>query len=527
MRMYKRLVVFSSVVVLVIMAWGSAQGAVVTFNRELFTTNTVVINHGTLVEAVNLGAGSDVTVNGVTFATDAGKVFVSGADYYLNAYYTGSNIGSLSAADANNLLDHVEYGAGANNDLFRLTGLTVGEYYTIQMIYCFANSGGNINFAYSDPVGGSKSSWHTVNHAVASVVSGTFCATQTTQDVHVADGGSMNSILGAYQLRNTPRSTTSRENWKHTMAAGSFGLAFVDDDGDVWISNGSRPPVQLQTEGTNVSRILSADITGSVDDELVYLADPTNALYYYNFDTEVTSGPYGSDLTDLTSVFWAAGDNKMSVIAVNGTDVYKFVPNSFTTLGGSLSWVMRGDFTVGDNTDEFIGISSSSTMFTYDTETAAYRTIGGAGHRVAVPGNIDTNEVGDEVFMNYASDSKWYVVEVETSVTVAYNNLGGGGSATDGVATGDIDGNGVKGYLCNDTGTAIWRNTYPSSTTWQDGWAGSNTDFVDIILADLDKDGKDEVYGIRSADDSIAYKYIDGNSGFRELLNQGTLIYVQ
>lgn len=302
----------------------------------------------------------------------------------------------------------------------------------------------------------------------------------------------------------------ARENWQHTMAAGTFGLAVINNIGDVLLTDGANPPAVL-ISGQNVLRILAADITGSSADELVYCADPNAGLYYYDFDTGVTSGPHGSGITDLSAGFWNASDLKMSVLVVTGTGAFRFEPNTYSAQLGGLVWVMRGDFSSGNGRDEFVGINANGNMYTYDT-VDLWRQIGGGGHLVIVPGDMDTAKSGDEVLhLNSTGASQWYVVDAADG-REAYNPLSGAGTVDSGCATGDTDGNGVRGYVCGGDGI-MYRNTYPSGATWESSWAGNNSAFVDLILADLDGNGHDEIYGIKSTDDNTVWMFRNG-AGF-------------
>lgn len=510
----------------------TARGAVVSYSHDAFDADADIDTNGYKVIAVNLGSNVPITVNGVTFAADVGSLFANAMNWTDTAYYTGGAIGSLSQTNANALLNTTEFGKGANNSLVRLTGLTVGKSYTLQMLFCYASYGTRtISFNYNVTSGGVLGTvYGPLDRSQPTVVTGIFVADESVQDIHVALTPDNNGQLAAYQLRTEDRSSAGRENWQHTMAAGSFGVAFLNNSGDVLLTDGSRPPTVLLS-GKNVSRILAADIIGSSGDELVYIADPDRGLYYYNFDTQATSGPHGSFITDITSIYWASTDYKMSVIVATGIGTYRFTaPNVYSASFGELSWVMRGDFTVGDNTDELVGIASNGKMFTYDTEGSTWRNIGGTGtgHRVIVTGNIDTTKLGDEVLLFY-SDAKWYVVEVETSLSPLYSSLGGSGAANSGAATGDIDGNGVKGYVCLSSSIDRHGN-YPPAVVdaWESGWAEKNTLFVDVLLADLDGNGKDEVYGIKTTDDNMIWKFADGDTAFEALRPfKGTIIVIQ
>ena len=104
---------------------------------------------------------------------------------------------------------------------------------------------------------------------------------------------------------------------------------------------------------------------------------------------------------------------------------------------------------------------------------------------------------------------------------VSWTDLTAG--VTGNCAVGDIDGNGDRGYYCG-TGTAVSRNTYPPTASWNTAFATNNDDFENIILVDIDSDGKDEIFGIKSAEPEKLYRYdYGGGNRFRSVPPLGTM----
>ena len=78
---------------------------------------------------------------------------------------------------------------------------------------------------------------------------------------------------------------------------GSWGVAWISG-GEVMLSNGINTSAPLVT-GVNVTKVIGADVTGDGQQELCYVAG--GGLYYYSFATQITSGPFGSGISDISA----------------------------------------------------------------------------------------------------------------------------------------------------------------------------------------------------------------------------------
>lgn len=184
-----------------------AQAAVVSLSWDDYDSDSDVSTNGALVFALNLGGGSAVTHNGVTFAVGA----LFGTGFSNGALYSGGAIGSLSSGDAQSLLDTLEFGGGAGNSTVPLTGLTPGTNYEVQLFLSDEFIGGPISVGYAATPGGAEV-YPPGTAAMPSnrvggppvVVTGTFTADNAIQEIHIATAASTNAHLNAIQLRELP-----------------------------------------------------------------------------------------------------------------------------------------------------------------------------------------------------------------------------------------------------------------------------------------------------------------------------------
>ena len=207
-----------------LVAASSAHAAIVAWSSDAFDAASDISTQGMLVRAVNLGSTSAVTVNGVIFAGEAtfsttvgagtSSFFTTSAGDFADVnVYNGGAVAGLSAVDAALLLDNMEYARGNGNSLARLTGLTIGAQYQVQFTISDDRSATPfVAVGYALLTGSATEVYPLTNVDVSSnsagvsqvkVITGTFMADQTEQDLHVQmNGTGANGIASAYQLRD-------------------------------------------------------------------------------------------------------------------------------------------------------------------------------------------------------------------------------------------------------------------------------------------------------------------------------------
>jgi hypothetical protein len=523
-----------------------ASASPVNYGWSQFDADSDVLTNGTLVFAVNLGSEMDVTINGVLFEADAVDLFNEGISVSNGSFYAGGAIGNLSSAATSNLLHTVESNQSTSGDRkYQLTDLTVGMRYTFQVIYSFTNSPGNsMYYNYAVLVDGVKrSDWfQTPARILPGVVTGSFVARQPTQDLYVAYGGGNYAVAAAFQLRKEP-CYKMRENWEHTMAAGSFGVAYITASGDVMHSDTINAP-KLLIVNKSVKRILAGDVAGTSADELVYVVGTeNNRLYYYDFETGQTVNTGGNKIIDLTALRWDKSDSKMTLV-INQPTLYTYRNSSWNTMSSATAThLMRGDFVFGDGTDELVTRTSSDRIYIFDSETSVSRQIGGVEQFIAVPADlsyyrnssgVSYGSNGDELFLQHSTGLYRTIVDPAQSQHYAAlgwspseTNLLGGtdyitGVLTNSAACGDVDGYGDRGYTC--LGGSIERR----SEAWESDWAENNNGFKYVILADIDQNGFDEVYAVKVEDETLWYADLSKDAVFKPVggYPAGTVIIV-
>ena len=232
---------------------GGTHAAPVNFTAAALSDVNQITTAGTLVEAVNLGAGAtDVTVNTVVFAGGAGAnlaIQAATSDYNADKFNSSAPnrvITGLLPADGDSLLDPFAFGSGVGSDLVTLSGLTIGLTYEIQLLIVEdrdttsavrnrtvtvsevdgdADAGtGRLDFSYDTDTDGSA----------VQLVTGTFTADAATQtfDISQLDDGNAaspnNAQINAYQLRVSPLRVVA---FSFDATAGESELTFTSSPG--------------------------------------------------------------------------------------------------------------------------------------------------------------------------------------------------------------------------------------------------------------------------------------------------------
>ena len=220
-----RLKVWSVVAILLLGGLTSvASAATIVFTGADFNDVAQLDTSGTLIDAAHFGdaSRSAVTANGIQFAARgaSSSVLSVGGDgafpvgagacdasfYQADTHVSGyTSILGLSDADANTFLDGIVYGPGAGNSLVTLSGLTLNHDYRVQLLLVDdAKANGTVyaNVYASDAAKSTVYGPYAWSHNAVQLVTGTFTADATSQQLRAYVGGDNNVEINAYQLRD-------------------------------------------------------------------------------------------------------------------------------------------------------------------------------------------------------------------------------------------------------------------------------------------------------------------------------------
>ena len=318
------------------------------------------------------------------------------------------------------------------------------------------------------------------------------------------------TLLVAAALVASSRATTIYECSRHDIAVGPWGVAWING-GEVMHSNGTTTSAPLIT-GLNVTKIIGADVTGDGQQELCYVAG--GGLYYYNFTTQASSGPFGSSINEITAGKFLNVSPRDTVMVSNlagaSGALYAFdgSSNSFTDLGGAnIRSMCRGNHNLGNSVDEFVVINTSNQPYLYTpngTGGGVYTgpLLAGSDYSVAVTGNISA-ATGDELWVQRTGLGLTYLENVAGAPVNV--NPGGAGTSQIAIATGNLDGGAVEAFVIGGGASNIiyrWRNgsSYDVYPPGNSGWSS-------FIVGNFDGDAADEMFAVKLSDSGAIHRY--------------------
>jgi CotH kinase protein/Lamin Tail Domain/Fn3 associated len=324
----------------------------------------------------------------------------------------------------------------------------------------------------------------------------------------------MNCISRAFlaaSIAAAAHATTIYESSRHDIAVGPWGVAWISG-GEVMLSNGINTVAPLVV-GVNVTKIIGADVTGDGQQEVCYVAN--GGLYYYDFATQSTSGPFGASINDLTAGKFLNTSTRDTVMVSNlaGSTGQLFAfdgaANSFTALGGAgIRSMSRGNHNTANSVDEFVVVNTSNQPYLFTpngTGGGAFSgPLGGAADYQATAGGNISAAAGDELWVQRTSLSITYLENV-AGAPVNIGTGGGAGTSQVAIATGNLDGGPVEAFVIGGGTSNIlyrWR-----TGTGYDIYPAGNSGWSTFIVGNFDGDAEDEIFAVKLNEPNAIYRF--------------------
>lgn len=334
------------------------------------------------------------------------------------------------------------------------------------------------------------------------------------------------------------------ENSNHEMTAGDFHgdgrneVAYVRGDGTIFVHDftdgqSRRVPCAL------ADKLIAADLDGNGRDELVFIDGYSKHVRSYDFVTKSFS-TLADDTTyrDLSS--GDADNDGVAELLLSQTDyVIRYFDGSVQdplpdTFGHRM---VRGDFMPIRLGDEFAMRGSDGRLYYFDPDIGELAVGGGTKHLAA--GNIYVDEAhpGDEVLLNNSTNELW----VHNYTADAWNypgTLEEGASPGIGRLDADLPAEQELSYVIgtgaftgqveqSDPGDPLaylllrrdGSDTGSAAATGNAGWS-------DMLVADVNGDGLEELIARNSAAPDALHRFDNGTAGFNLATPSSNLLLI-
>ncbi len=279
-----------------------------------------------------------------------------------------------------------------------------------------------------------------------------------------------------------------RTNSGHTMTAGTFGLAYLDSQGTILVGDGTAAATPLPGSPKAVC-LTAADITGDGQHELAFLNPQGRSLLYYNFAEKKLSGPYGHSVTDIAAVKFAKDEPFDSLAAGTFTRVsYRWTVEiggkGWQGLPGDLELVAGGEFDTRNSIQEVATVTRGE-LYTFNPQWSTYKQLMiGADCRLLTAGDL-TSAKGDEIVVASGEEHQLTLLQRRKKTDLGRSGIK--------LAIGKTDAGRV---LLTITPQGKIQRYNAVIAAWSDCLGDEQSVWRDILLADLDGGGTDEIYAL-------------------------------
>jgi len=301
------------------------------------------------------------------------------------------------------------------------------------------------------------------------------------------------------------------ESTSRRMAAGDFDndgvneLAYIRGSG-IYVHDFNTPGASKYVPGVTAAQVTAADMDGDGTPEITFINSSTQTLQSYNMATQTltTYTPAPAAFSTLSAGNATADPSHELMLLATNDAVHTWDNGTYSGSLGGLRQIASGNVNVGANNFKFVGRNAGGAPYGYRW-TAGFTGLGGTLSYLTT-GNVIANDADDEILATNAGGN------------VYVNRSGGNWSYTNGTAsiisaigTGRVDGDFAAGRdMAYVVGSG--RTLYQSKTNWNSanngstgylalpvdastssGAAAGNFGWNDVLVADIDNDGLDEI----------------------------------
>ena len=333
------------------------------------------------------------------------------------------------------------------------------------------------------------------------------------------------------------------ENASRRIAAGDFDAdgfaetAQIRSDGRVYVHDFDTPGDSRVLPGIQATQVTAADLDGNGTPEIAFIDITTQALRSYSVPADAaTTHPFPGGYTSIFTLSagntdGAVGDELM-VAAGTGQLFVRQIDGTYTNTNGVAVKLASGELLSGNPNDTFVVRNSGGAPYVYNGGTS-WSGLGGAIDQIAT-GNLFPSDDVDEIYANNSARNLY----VHNNGAWRYSN-GTGFAPAVGRVDDDLALGQEQAFTIGSVGSGniIYASRPDWTETVHNGYTGLKTDasnlgsadaadnwgWSDLLVADIDTDGRDEVVAVRrTATSESLHVFNNGAVGFVKVADTGT-----
>ncbi|MDR0609720.1 MAG: PmoA family protein [Planctomycetaceae bacterium] len=207
------------------------------------------------------------------------------------------------------------------------------------------------------------------------------------------------------------------ENTNHTATSGTFGVAWLDNDGIVRVFDGQT--VTEPVPNVKIYMAATADLLEEGSDQLLFLDDARKALHLYSFKTKKILGPFGHNIKTFAIGQWSGNESFPSVFASTFSGnafrwTKEIMEKGWQPISGNFTQAASGKLNPNDKFDNFIVITDGN-PYVFSPKWQTYSRAGVKDNIVALlTGNFTDSPADDIVASNKFGFTYLYLLHNQT-----------------------------------------------------------------------------------------------------------------
>jgi hypothetical protein len=191
------------------------------------------------------------------------------------------------------------------------------------------------------------------------------------------------------------------ENTNHKITSGSFGVAWIDNNGNLYVNTGQTKNNIVATLKTFA--VAAADVLGEGQDQLIYIDADKKSMFIKSFKTDKLLGPFGNNIKTLATGQFKEDENFASVLVSTVTSeawrwTREIMEKGWEPFIGDFEQITAGKSKPSNKFDDFAVVSAGN-VYLFSPKWKTYsQLIEGKEIVAALYGNV-TPSPGDELVL--------------------------------------------------------------------------------------------------------------------------------